>query len=71
MNWDERVATRKSGEKLIASANEATAGGVSVIVDDDGFWFRVPAGPQVKYTMFQAICLRDALNELLTPEEPR
>lgn len=68
MTWDERVEARTIGKKSIASANEGAAAGVEIGVDDDGFWFKVPTGPQVKYTMFQATCLRDALNELLPPE---
>lgn len=71
VTWDERVAVRASGKKLIASANKAAAAGVAISVDDDGFWFTVPAGSQVRYTKVQAIALRDALNELLPPEEPR
>ena len=71
MTWDERVAARSIGKKSIASANKAAAAGTEISVDDDGFWFKVPAGPQVKYTKEQAIALRDALNELLPVEERR
>lgn len=71
VTWIERVRAKKDGVALVGKANGETRNGTKVTVCDDGFRIHPPHGCEVKYSWEAAICLRDALNELLPVEESR